>query len=117
MAQRPEEHRFCDLNGERVFVVHHRPERPAKRAVVMCSPLGEEKLWSHRVFVSLAHDLAAAGFAVLRFDFRGEGDSDRQFEDTDLETRVQDALLAISKVLEWNPSLMDVTLRRLGVTE
>ena len=66
MAQRPEEHRFCDLNGERVFVVHHRPERPAKRAVVMCSPLGEEKLWSHRVFVSLARDLAAAGFAVNR---------------------------------------------------
>ena len=43
----------------------------------MCHPLGEEKLWAHRVFVSLARDLANAGFVVLRFDCRGEGDSDR----------------------------------------
>lgn len=118
MPETLEEHQFCDLNGERVFVAHHRPEQSASRAVVMCSPLGEEKLWAHRVFVSLARDLAQAGFAVLRFDFRGEGDSDRQFEDTDLDTRVQDARMAVDRVLEWNPSVMDVTLLglRLGAS-
>jgi exosortase A-associated hydrolase 2 len=99
-----------DLNGERVFAVHHRPNQSASRAIVLCHPLGEEKLWAHRVFVTLARDLAAAGFAVLRFDFRGEGDSDRQFERSDFETRIEDTCLAIDTVRELNPSVTAVTL-------
>ncbi|MEI2787934.1 MAG: hypothetical protein V9E93_03525 [Steroidobacteraceae bacterium] len=51
-----------DLKGERIFAAHHRPAQPASRAIVMCHPLGEEKLWAHRVFVTFARDLAAAGF-------------------------------------------------------
>ena len=76
----------------------------------MCHPLGEEKLWSHRVFVSFARELCAAGFDVLRFDFRGEGDSDREFEQADFDTRIQDACLAIDTVREVNPSITEVTL-------
>ena len=113
-----EEYRFLDLNGERVFAGHHRPALPASRAVVMCHPLAEEKLWSHRVFVSFARDLAAAGFAVLRFDFRGEGDSDRPFEQSDFETRIQDACLAVDTVRALNPTVTEVTLLglRLGAS-
>ena len=84
-----EEYRFLNLNGERVFAGFTVPHNLRRGPIVMCHPLGEEKLWSHRVFVSFARDLAAAGFAVLRFDFRGEGDSDRDFEETDLETRIR----------------------------
>lgn len=82
----------------------------------MCHPMGEEKLWAHRVFVSFARDLAAAGFAVVRFDFRGEGDSDRAFEDADLETRIQDTCLILDTVKELNPSVSDIALLglRLG---
>jgi alpha/beta superfamily hydrolase len=81
---------YLDLNGECIFAGHYRPNTPASRAVVLCHPLGEEKLWSHRVFVTFARDMAAAGFAGLRFDYRGEGDSARRFEQTDLETRIDD---------------------------
>ena len=65
---------------------------------------------------TFARDLAAAGFAVLRFDFRGEGDSDRPFEQADFETRIQDACLAIDTVRELNPSVTAVTMLglRLG---
>ena len=73
----------------------------------MCHPLGEEKLWAHRVFVTFARDLATAGFAVLRFDFRGEGDSDRPFEQADFETRIEDACLAIDTVRELNPGVTE----------
>ena len=76
----------------------------------MCHPLGEEKLWSHRVFVSFAREMASAGFAVLRFDYRGEGDSGRSFDRADLETRVEDASLAVDAVRELNRSVTDVTL-------
>jgi exosortase A-associated hydrolase 2 len=113
-----EEYCFLDLRGERIFAGHHRPARPASQAIVMCHPLGEEKLWSHRVFVSFARELAAAGFAVLRFDFRGEGDSDRTFERSDFESRIQDACLAVETVRALNPAVTKVTLigLRLGAS-
>jgi exosortase A-associated hydrolase 2 len=105
-----EDYRFIDLNGERIFAGWHVPMQPPSRALVMCHPLGEEKLWSHRVFVSFARDAAAAGFSVLRFDFRGEGDSDREFHESDFETRVQDACRAVDFVRETEPTITDVTL-------
>jgi exosortase A-associated hydrolase 2 len=84
---------------------------------VLCAPLAEEKLWSHRVFVSFARELAARGFAVLRFDFRGEGDSDRRFEESDLETRLEDTHAAIDE-LKRKAGVAKVTLvgLRLGAT-
>ena len=42
--------------------------------IVFCHPFGEEKLWTHRVFVTFARRLAAAGHAVLRFDHRANGE-------------------------------------------
>jgi exosortase A-associated hydrolase 2 len=111
-----EEYRYLVHNGERMFAGQHRPVRQASRAVVLCHPLGEEKLWSHRVFVSLARDLAAAGIAVLRFDFRGEGDSDRDFEQADFESRIADTNVAIDTLRELNPAVSDLSLvgLRLG---
>jgi exosortase A-associated hydrolase 2 len=112
-----EDQRFLALNGERVFSTIHHPSGPWTRAIVMCHPLGEEKLWAHRVFVSFARDLAAAGFAVVRFDFRGEGDSDREFERTSLETRIEDAGLAVDAVRALNPSAEVIMVGlRLGAT-
>ena len=46
----------------------------------MCHPLFEERKSAHRVMVDAARALAAAGCAVLRFDYRGCGDSTGDFE-------------------------------------
>ena len=105
-----EEFQFLSLRGERIFTAQHLPAAPPTRAVVMCHPLGEEKLWAHRVFVSFARDLAKAGFVVLRFDCRGEGDSDREFQNSDLDSRIEDTNLAIDTVRQWNPGVTDVSL-------
>jgi alpha/beta superfamily hydrolase len=105
-----EEYRYLCVGGERVFAALHNPSPPSTKAVVMCNPLGEEKLWAHRVFVSLARALSSAGIAALRFDYRGEGDSDREFEQTDLETRVIDTSLSIDALREAHPSVSDITL-------
>lgn len=82
---------FQRVNGDAVFTVLHWPSGAVRGGFLFCHPLGEEKLWAHRVFVSYARELAAQGWAVLRLDFRGEGDSDRAFEETDLNTRLEDA--------------------------
>jgi exosortase A-associated hydrolase 2 len=105
-----EEFQFLELGGERVFAAHYIPDRAVQRVAVLCHPLGEEKLWAHRVFVSLARELARAGVAVLRVDFRGEGDSDREFRASDFQSRVADICLAIDSIREWHPSASDVSL-------
>ena len=109
---------FLERGADRLFAFLHRPEGDTRRGVILCAPLAEEKLWSHRVFVSFARELASHGFAVLRFDFRGEGDSDRSFEDTDLNTRIEDTAFAIDSLKALMPGIADVTLMglRLGAT-
>jgi alpha-beta hydrolase superfamily lysophospholipase len=43
--------------------------------VVLCNPLGYEAMSVHRTYRHLAERLAASGFAALRFDYDGTGDS------------------------------------------
>lgn len=44
-------------------------------AVLLCPPIGHEYMCSHGAFRRLSQDLATQGFAVLRFDYYGTGDS------------------------------------------
>ncbi len=113
-----EEPHFLATSGERLFAFLHRPEAPCRGGIVLCSPLAEEKLWAHRVFVSFARELATQGYAVLRFDYRGEGDSDRAFEQSDLNTRVEDVATAIEALKRLVPGVQVVTLLglRLGAS-
>lgn len=108
---------FLPIGGERLFAFLHLPAGAPRAGAVLCAPLAEEKLWSHRIFVSFARELAARGWAVLRFDFRGEGDSDRRFEESDLETRLEDTNAAIDE-LKRKSGVPTVTLvgLRLGAT-
>lgn len=113
-----EETFFLRHDGERILAFLHRPDGSRKGGVVLCAPLAEEKLWSHRVFVSFARELAKLGYAVLRFDHRGEGDSDRTFEASDLTTRVEDTTAAIEELKRRATGLQQVTLvgLRLGAS-
>ncbi|SFM47189.1 MULTISPECIES: hydrolase 1, exosortase A system-associated [Rugamonas] len=73
--------------------VVHLPPRPAARGLLMVTGGPQYRAGSHRQFVLLARQLAAAGIAVMRFDYRGMGDSEgapRDFEriDDDLAAAV-----------------------------
>ena len=86
--------------GYSLFGVLHTPVGPAAACdpFVFCHPFGEEKLWAHRVFVSYARRLAAAGHPVLRFDFMGNGDSEGSFSDSSMATACADVRRAIQEV-------------------
>ena len=97
---------FFYVGPHQVFAVLHRAQGPpARHGVVLCAALAEEKLWSHRVYVNAARAFAREGFATLRFDFRGEGESDLEFEETSLESRADDACRAAEVLLEQEPQL------------
>lgn len=83
---------------DRLVGVLHRPVTPGTRAVVIIVGGPQYRVGSHRQFVLLARALADRGIAVLRFDYRGMGDSGgalRSFEDIDADIRAAiDVLLA-----------------------
>lgn len=92
-----EKHFFFESDDANLFGVLHSPELgfPVKTAgLIFCSPFAEEKLWSQRVYVNFARMLSAKGHYALRFDYRGHGDSDGQFEGATIESRVADILAA-----------------------
>lgn len=59
-----------------LYGVHHPPLANARDAgVVLCYPFGQEYMRSHRAHRQLSLLLSRQGFHVLRFDYRGTGDS------------------------------------------
>lgn len=90
---------FFPTGTQRLFGVWHPASGATGRgAVLFCHALAEEKLWSHRVYVSFARELARRGYSVLRFDCRGEGDSELEFELTNVATRVEDTVEAFREL-------------------
>jgi hypothetical protein len=85
--------------------------------VVLCHPFGQEFVLAHRAFHGFARLLAEAGFATLRFDWWGTGDSQGDLEDARLETWTRDVALAMRTVRE-RVKCDDVALAgmRLGAT-
>jgi alpha/beta superfamily hydrolase len=61
----------------------------------MCHGFTGHKAETHRLFVDAARDFARHGMAVLRFDFRGSGDSGGEFRDMTVSGEIEDALAAL----------------------
>lgn len=81
---------FFQGPDHRLFAVLHQASGVARGGLVFCHPFMEEKLWAHRVHVSLARALAQAGWGVLRFDMRGNGDSEGLFRESTVEDYIAD---------------------------
>ena len=82
MNYREEPVRFA-CTGETLFGILARPETGAELGIVLVVGGPQTRVGSHRQFTLLSRALAGAGSAVLRFDFRGMGDSageQRDFE-------------------------------------
>jgi uncharacterized protein len=70
-----------------------------------------DKTGTHRLFVHAARAFAAHGIAVLRFDMRGSGDSEGEFQDITLAGEIGDSQVA----LDWLSSRPDIDPGRIGV--
>ena len=84
------------------------PAQCARKGVLILVGGPQYRAGSHRQFTLLARSLAANGVPVLRFDYRGMGDSEgeaRTFEDVE-----DDLLCAIDKFLVEVPSVSEVVI-------
>jgi exosortase A-associated hydrolase 2 len=107
----------CDTY--KLFGVLHLPLNDSPtHGFVFCHPFAEEKLWTHRTFVSFARTLVENGYAVMRFDHYGHGDSDGDFIDASISIYKRDIKNAILELRNRVPTLEKVSLfgLRLGAT-
>lgn len=87
-------------SGKRLFGIYHPPRSATARSegIVLCQPMRDEYERSHWAFRRLAILLAVEGFAVLRFDYYGTGDSDGDGHEATLGQAGQDVASAIDEL-------------------
>lgn len=83
--------------GQKIFAILHRPlhVKPPYPAIVICPGFGGNKCGKFRLFVTLGQELAKRGIAVLRFDYRGAGDSEGEFGEITLEGKISDTIACL----------------------
>ena len=96
--------------GDDLLAIVHEPAAPSAGRVGVLVIVGgpQYRVGSHRQFVLMARSFAASGAPVMRFDYRGMGDSDgapRTFESIDA-----DIAAAIDVFLRTRPELEGVVL-------
>ena len=91
-----------------LYGILHRPQPAFARGVLIVVGGPQYRAGSHRQFTLLARALAAHGIAVMRFDYRGMGDSEgavRDFSAIDQDLRV-----ALDHFLASVPGMTEVAL-------
>lgn len=95
--------------GESLVGILHVPAgQPASIGVLVIVGGPQYRVGSHRQFVLMARSLAQSGYAVLRFDYRGMGDSDGEIRT--FESVAADIRAAIDTLMRSVPSLTSIAL-------
>lgn len=93
------------FGAQSLFGFYHPPVTPTPRgAVLLCAPIGQDQIRSHRVYRQLAHTIADLGYAALRFDCYGTGDSPGDALDINWDTCVANAVEAAAALRERSGS-------------
>ncbi|SFM99937.1 serine aminopeptidase domain-containing protein [Dokdonella immobilis] len=103
---------WIPASSPRLFGVLHVATAPARAAILLCAPILHEYVRSHRLFALLAHELCERGFDVLRFDYRGCGDSEGDAEEFLMSQADAEAAFCADFLRRRNPA---VPLVALGV--
>lgn len=97
-----------ECEGESLLGILHRAEGAGSTGLLIIVGGPQYRLGSHRQFVLLARRLAAAGVPVLRFDYRGMGDSGGEM--VGFEAIAPDIAAAIAAFFAACPGLSRVVL-------
>jgi uncharacterized protein len=105
--------------SEKLFAILHRPLNSSSKvpAVLICPGFAGTKSGKGRLFVRLSMELAKRGIAALRFDYRGTGDSEGDFNDITIESQVSDTLACLNFLkndLQIDSSCLALLGRSLG---
>lgn len=94
--------------GEGLLGIVAKPECPQPTGVLMVVGGPQYRVGSHRQFLLLSRALAEAGYTVMRFDYRGMGDSSGKL--CEFEAVNEDIAAAISAYRIHSPQVEHVVL-------
>jgi pimeloyl-ACP methyl ester carboxylesterase len=95
------------VRGVRLFAASCEPHGPPRARVLLLPPVGAERERAHRTLVVVARALARGGCATVRFDHRGNGESEGAFEDATFGEWIADArALAASAARDGAPLVL-----------
>lgn len=97
---------LCSDN--RLFGVVHKSAQPGRQGVLIVVGGPQYRVGSHRQFILLARHLAENGIAVMRFDYRGMGDSEG--EPMSFDAIDKDINAAIDAFVDLCPQVKDVVI-------
>ena len=102
-----------DVHGQRLHGMLHLPavSTAPYPCVLLLHGFTGTHLEPHRLFALMARQLAAAGIAAYRFDFRGSGDSEGDFSEMTIGRELEDARAALNLLR----SRGDIDTSRIGV--
>lgn len=87
---------YLDVDGEQLYCVSHGAVGRRRGGVLLLPPFGRERMDAYTSLVTWARRLAASGFDVLRFDYRGTGESTGLFAAADVGQWLADAAAAMA---------------------
>lgn len=104
-----EQRALCfSCKGDHLYGIASVPEHASSRGVLVIVGGPQYRAGSHRQFTLLANDLAAHGTPVMRFDYRGMGDSEG--EARTFEAVQEDIRHALDRFQAEVPALKEVVL-------
>jgi len=84
-------------HGQQLVGMIHKPEKENRSpAVLMLHGFTGTRIESHFLFVKMARRMSERGYFVMRFDFRGSGESQGEFSDVTIPGEIDDARKALS---------------------
>ena len=94
------EKKICfQVSNQKIVGILVKPEKKTKNAVLLLHGFkGTKDEWGR--FKKLAEALSREGFANLRIDMRGSGESEGRFRDMSVYTEKEDALVAVNYLIK-----------------
>ncbi len=89
---------FFGTGHDQLFGCTHVPPRDVRALLVICPPIFVDFIHNYRKEVLLSRALAARGVAVIRFHYRGTGNSDGEPSDVTFDTMCADAHAALQQL-------------------